>query len=168
MEKKKHKRHEQKKINERKEKKSLLSLLLAALALLATDILVLVPHPFPLVRLRGPQLADVGSKLAHDGLVRSRHVDRRRLVDLHLEPLGHLHVDRVRVAQVERQLVARDGRAVPDADHVERLGEARRGPDDHIGGQGADEAVCGVGGAGLNLFVDAEGAVVELFFFSCW
>jgi len=32
----------------------------------------------------------------------------------------------------------------------------------HVGGQGADEAVRRVGGPGLDLLVDAQGAVVEL------
>ena len=136
--------------------------LLPALALLAPHKLVLVAHAFPLVRLWRPQLPDVGSKLPDLGLVSARDEDRRRLLDLNLERLGDLHLDGVRETQVERQLASRNRRAVSHADHSQSFGEARRGSDHHVGGQSTDEAVCGVGGAGLDLLVDAEGAVLEL------
>jgi hypothetical protein len=62
-------------------------LLLPPLALLPGDVLVVIPHPLPLVWLRGPLRPDVGGKLAHRAFVNPPHMNSRVLFHLHSSEL---------------------------------------------------------------------------------
>src|SRR3954469_12790606 len=94
------------------------------LADLPGDVLALVADALALVGLRRALLADVRGDLADELLGDPLDDDARRLGHLELDALGRGDVDRMRVAEREREVLARELRAVADALDLEGLGVA--------------------------------------------
>jgi hypothetical protein len=80
---------------------------LAGLAGLAADVLAGVAHALALVRLGLARRRDLGGDLADELLVDADDREAGRVLDLEADALGRVDLDRVAVAQVERQLLAR-------------------------------------------------------------
>src|SRR5581483_2885805 len=114
---------------------------LAGLARLAADALPGVADALALVRLRLPDLTDVRRDLAHQLLVDAAHVYARVPLDFELDPGRRRHLHGVRVANVQRDVLARLLRAIPDALQLERAREALRDADHHVVQERAREAV---------------------------
>jgi len=111
------------------------------LARLAADPLAAVHHALALVRLWRAQAADVGGDLT-DVLDRDA-ADRElgRVLHVDGDALRRLEADRVRVAEVQHQLLALLGDAVAHADELEVLGETLVHALDHVGDEAAHQAV---------------------------
>ena len=105
---------------------------LLALALLDEHHLIVVAHTLALVRLRLALGANDGGKVADLHLVVTAHDDLRVARALHLETLGHLKNDRVRVAEGEVEVLALHGRLVADTDELELLLEPSRHTHHHV------------------------------------
>src|SRR5690606_18190582 len=116
-------------------------LLALGLALFADDALALVANALALVGLRRAEATDVGGDRAEQRLVGRAQVQLAVLVDLGLDAVGQRIADRVREAEREVDAAALDGRAVTDADDLERSLEALGAADDHVVGHRASHAV---------------------------
>ena len=79
---------------------------LAGLAGLAADVLAGVAHALALVGLRLARRADLGGDLADQLLVDADDREAGRVLDLEADAFGRVDLDRVAVAEVERQLLA--------------------------------------------------------------
>src|SRR5690349_11502839 len=79
-----------------------------ALAGLDVDVLADVAHALALVAVGLAQIADVGGHLAHGALVDAGDRDLVVLVDADGDALRDRELDRVRVAEVQDQLLAAD------------------------------------------------------------
>src|SRR6187397_2827790 len=110
----------------------LLSADLAGLAGLAADVLAGVAHALALVRLGLAGRADLGGDLADQLLVDADDREAGRVLDLERNALGRVDLDRVAVAQVERELLAVLRRAIADAGDLEALAVAVGHADDHV------------------------------------
>src|SRR5439155_4081362 len=88
---------------------------LAGLPGLAQDLLAGVADALALVRLRLAPLADVGGHLADELLVRPAHRQPRGCLDDELDPCRWHHLDRMRVAERQDELLALQLRTVADA-----------------------------------------------------
>src|SRR3712207_6301503 len=101
----------------------------------------LVPDPLALVRLGLADLPDVRGDLADELLVGPAHDDRRRRRHLELDPVGLRHADRVRVPDLDLEVLALERGTVADADDREALLEALRDALHHVREQRARESV---------------------------
>src|SRR5262245_46165532 len=95
------------------------------LADLAPHALVDVADALALVRLRRPQCAQVGRELSDPAAVDAFDPDDHVAVDGHREAFGHRELDRMREAEQQGELLARDLRAIADALDLELSRERR-------------------------------------------
>src|SRR5690348_12715533 len=114
-----------------------------ALAHLPSHVLALVPDALALVGLGLALLADVGGNFTHLLLGGPTNDDPRRLGNLELDSVRRLDGNRVRVAQRQLEVAAAQLSAVTDALDLQALLEAVRDTLDHVGHQGAGQAVQG-------------------------
>src|SRR3954447_11952995 len=114
-----------------------------ALSYLPRHVLALVADALALVGLRRPLLADDGGDLADLllGVALDDHAGGHR--HLEVDPLGSGDLDRVRVAERELEVGALERGAVADALDLQGLREAGRDALDHVGHEGAREAMQG-------------------------
>src|SRR4029079_16883456 len=112
---------------------------LAGLAGLAADLLSGVAHALALVGLRLAGRADPGGDLADQLLVDPDDREAGRVLDLEGDAFGRVDLDRVAVAEVERQLLAVERGAVADAGDLEALAIAVGHADDHVVDEGAGQ-----------------------------
>src|SRR3954452_4996675 len=115
--------------------------LLTRLSSLAADDLALVLDALALVRLRRADLPDVGGDLADQLLVDAGDRELRRPLDREADAGRRDHVDRVREAQSELEVLALGGHPVTGAVDLQRLLVALGDADDHVGDQSARQAV---------------------------
>ena len=100
---------------------ALLAADLSGLAGLAADDFVLVPYALSQIGLGRTHGANLGSDLADNFLVYSRHDHPRGNRDIKRNALRRGYVDRVRVPDCEAQIVAVLGRAIADSRDDEGL-----------------------------------------------
>src|SRR5581483_365179 len=114
---------------------------LGTLTNLSADVLALVANALALVRLGRAYLPDLGGRLADHLLVDAAHDDLRRHRHLERDALARLDLHRVRVADLQLEVGARERGAVADALNLEALLEAVRHALDHVRDQRARETV---------------------------
>src|SRR5690349_17068780 len=114
---------------------------LAGLAGLAADVLTGVAHALALVRLGLAGGANLGGDLADKLLVDADDREAGRVLDLERDALGRVDLDRVAVAEVERELLAVLRRAIADAGDLEALAVAVGHADDHVVDERPGQAV---------------------------
>src|SRR5438552_16389418 len=122
---------------------------LAGLARLAADVLAGVLHALRLVWVRDAERADLRRDLPDDFLVRARHAHLLGRLEREAVACGRIDLDRVRVAERELQLLAREDRAIAGAADLEVARVARRDAGDHVREQRAREPVEGLRLLGL-------------------
>src|SRR5215472_9722909 len=76
------------------------------LPFLPPDLLVRVPHALALVRLGQTERADLRRHLADQALVHALHLDRRRPLAGDLDAVRNLKHHRMRVAEIELEILA--------------------------------------------------------------
>src|SRR5688572_9641274 len=111
------------------------------LAGLAADALAFVLDALALVRLGRALLTDVGRHLADQDLVDPGDQDLGRALGRKRDALGRRELDRVRVAELQDELLAVHVGAITGAGDLERLLEARVDAGDHVRQVGAHGAV---------------------------
>ena len=86
---------------------------------LELDLLIFIPDPLALIRLRRPDSPDHSRKLSNQLFVDSsdRNVGGRRRIQL--EPLRNRHLHRMTEANLQNELLALDLRVVADSDDLE-------------------------------------------------
>src|SRR5258708_13096784 len=92
---------------------------LAGLTGLAADVFARVLHALRLVRVRDAQRADLRGDLADDLLVRTGDANLLRRLEREADAGRRIDLDRVRVAERELQLLARERRPVPGSPDLE-------------------------------------------------
>src|SRR5438105_969511 len=117
---------------------------LAGLARLAADVLAGVLHALGLVRVRDAEGADLRRDLADDFLVRSRDAHLLRRLEGEADPGRRIDLDRMRVAERQLQLLARERRPVAGAADLEVAGVSRRDTGHHVREQRARQTVKGL------------------------
>src|SRR3954447_8885348 len=129
---------------------------------LPLHVLALVADALALVGLRGPLLADVGGELADLLLGVALDDHARGLGHLELDALRRLDRDRVRVAELQLEVLALQRGAVADALDLEGLGEPGGDALDHVGHQRARQPVQGAVLAAVGRAADEQLAVLLL------
>src|SRR3990172_1270912 len=114
---------------------------LAGLAGLAPHVLPFVANALALVGLRRADAADLRGHLADELLIDPLNVDPVRPLHLQRDPRRRLHIDRVRVAHGDLDVLAQLLRAVADALQLQRLLEPVLHAVHHVGQQRPGQAV---------------------------
>src|SRR5438552_12304278 len=116
---------------------------LAGLARLAADALTRVLHTLRLVRVRDTKGADLRRDLTDDFLVGARDADLLRRLEREADASRRVDLDRMREAERELQLLARERGPVARSTDLEITDVAGRDALDHVGEQRARETVDG-------------------------
>src|SRR5438067_11592584 len=117
---------------------------LAGLARLAADALTRVLHTLRLVRVRDPKGADLRRDLTDDFLVGARDADLLRRLEREADASRRVDLDRMREAERELQLLARERGPVARSTDLEITDVAGRDALDHVGEQRARKPVDGL------------------------
>src|SRR5437763_7959570 len=117
---------------------------LAGLARLAADVLARVLHALRLVRVGHAERTDLRRDLADDFLVGARDADLLRCLEREADAGRRIDLDRMRVAERELQLLARERGPVARSTDLEITDVAGRDALDHVGEQRTREPVDGL------------------------